>query len=106
METDRKDEENKNSGENAEVDREQLISDRDQAKVRKLKNYKGSRSDSLLIAIKSKSETSDFEVDRDQHHLLIAIKVGQNYGFLQISIFKCKFEMGIIYKLYFDVQKP
>ena len=44
MKTDQKDEENKISGENAEVDREQLIIDRDQAEVRKLKNYKGSRS--------------------------------------------------------------
>ena len=44
METDRKDEENKNSGENVEVDPEQLIIDRNQAEVRKLKNYKGSRS--------------------------------------------------------------
>ena len=40
----KKDEENNMSGENAEVDREQLIIDRDQAEVRKLKNYKGSRS--------------------------------------------------------------
>ena len=78
VETDQKDEENKNSSENAEVDREQIIIDRDQAEVRKLKIYKGSRSTPFLIAIKSKSETSDFEVDRDQHHLLNAIKVGQN----------------------------
>ena len=78
METDQKDEEIKNLGENAEVDREQLTSDRDQAKVRKLKNYKGSRSEALLIAIKSKSEAFEFVSDRDQHHLLIAIKVGQN----------------------------
>ena len=78
METDRKDEENKNLGENAEVDREQLTSDRDQAKVRKLKNYIRSRSTPLLIAIKEKSEAFEFVSDRDQHHLLIAIKVGQN----------------------------
>ena len=55
MKTDRKDEENKNSGENAEVDREQLISDRDQ----------------------DKSEAFVFVGDRDQHHLLIAVKVGK-----------------------------
>ena len=57
METDQKDKENKNLGENAEVDREQLISDdRDQ----------------------DKSEAFEFMSDRDQHHLLIAIKVDQN----------------------------
>ena len=78
METDRKDEENKNLGENAEIDCEQLTSDRDQAKVRKLKNYNRSRSAPLLIAIKDKSEAFEFVSDRDQHHLLIAIKVGQN----------------------------
>ena len=80
METDRKDEENKISSENAEVDREQPYLDRDQAKVRKFQNYKGSRSEALLIAIKSKSEAFEFVSDRDQHHLRSAIKVG-NLGF-------------------------
>ena len=78
MKTDQKDEEIKNSGEKDEVDREQPIIDRDQAEVRKFENCTRSRSAPLLIAIKDKSETSDFEGDRDQHHLLIAIKVGQN----------------------------
>ena len=59
METDQKDEEIKNLGENAEVDREQLTSDRDQAKVRKLKNYNRSRSAPLLIAIKTSQKLSN-----------------------------------------------
>ena len=75
METDQKDEEIENSGEKDEVDREQLIIDRDQAEVRMFENYIRSRSAPFLIAIKSKSETSDFEGDRDQGHLLIAIKI-------------------------------
>ena len=57
---------NQEFGEKVEVDREQLIIDRDQAEVRKFENYIRSRSTPFLIAIKSKSETSDFEVDRDQ----------------------------------------
>ena len=68
---------NQEFGEKVEVDREQHSFDRDQAEVRELKKYKGSRSAPILIAIKSKSETSDFEADRDQGHLLIAIKDGK-----------------------------
>ena len=62
METNQKDEENKILGENAEVDREQLTSDRDQAKVRKLKNYNRSRSAPLLIAIKTSQKLLNLRV--------------------------------------------
>ena len=76
---------NQEFGEKVEVDR-------DQAEVRKLEKCKGSRSAPILIAIKSKSETSDFEVDRDQHHLLIAIKVGQIRVFCRFRFLNANFK--------------
>ena len=62
---------------NVEADRELHSCDREQAEVREFQNYKGSRATSILIASKSKSAISDFEADRDQGHLLIAIKDGK-----------------------------
>ena len=66
-------------------------SDREQAEVREFQNYKGSRATSILIASKSKSAISDFEADRDQGHLLIAIKDGKIRVFCRFQFFKCKF---------------
>ena len=83
-----------------EVDREQHSFDRDQAEVRKSEKCKGLRSAPILIAIKSKSETSDFEADRDQGHLLIAIKDGKimvfcRFRFLNVN-FKWKSYISIL----------
>ena len=91
---------NQELGEKVEVDREQHSFDRDQAEVRELEKCKGSRSVPILIAIKSKSETSDFEVDRDQGHLLIAIKDGKirvfcRFRFLNVN-FKWKSYISIL----------
>ena len=83
-----------------------LRSDREQAEVREFQNYKGSRATSILIASKSKSAISDFEADRDQGHLLIAIKVGQIRVLCKFRFLNVNFKWESYISLFLKARNP
>ena len=74
---DRKDEENKISGENVVIDRDQALYWSRSSQSQEAQKLQRIAISSLLIAIKTKSEAFVFVGDRDQRHLLTAIKVGK-----------------------------